>query len=78
MSASRRAPATSLVAFASGIACLVYTIDSSIANVSRRTSRAICRPASDRIGWVLTAYVISSAIMLPLAGFLAHASDSGR
>lgn len=60
-----------LLAFASGLACLVYTIDSSIANVALPHIQGDLQASYDQIGWVLTAYVIASAIATPLSGWLA-------
>lgn len=71
MPGSRRAPSNGLLAIAIGLACLVYTIDSSIANVALPYIQGDLQASHDQIGWVLTAYVISSAIALPLAGFFA-------
>lgn len=65
------APRSGLLALASGLSCLIYTIDASIANVALPHIQGDLQASHDQIGWVLTAYVISSAIATPLSGWFA-------
>jgi DHA2 family multidrug resistance protein len=52
------------------LATLMYTIDSTIANVALPHIQGSVSAAQDQITWVLTSYIIATAIMTPLSGWL--------
>jgi len=51
-------------------AVLMQTLDTTIANVALPHMSAALGATSDTITWVLTSYVLASAVVLPLAGWL--------
>ena len=51
-------------------ATLMNTLDSTIANVALPHMQGSLNAAADQITWVLTSYIIATAIMTPLAGWL--------
>ncbi|MBA4353966.1 MAG: EmrB/QacA family drug resistance transporter [Novosphingobium sp.] len=51
-------------------AMVMYTLDSTIANVALPHMTASLSATQDTITWVLTSYVLASAVALPLAGWL--------
>lgn len=51
-------------------AMVMYTLDTTIANVALPHMTASLSATSDTITWVLTSYVLASAVALPLAGWL--------
>lgn len=69
--ASGRAPRPALLVISTGLSCLMYTIDSSIANVALPHIQGDLQASHEQVGWILTAYVISSAIATPLSGWFA-------
>jgi DHA2 family multidrug resistance protein len=52
-------------------ACVLQGIDTTIANVSLPYIQGSMSAAQDQISWVLTSYIVASAIMMPLTGWLA-------
>ncbi|HEX4182554.1 MAG TPA: DHA2 family efflux MFS transporter permease subunit [Caulobacteraceae bacterium] len=52
------------------LATLMNTLDSTIANVALPHMQGSLSASSDQIFWVLTSYIIATAIMTPLAGWL--------
>ena len=52
------------------LATLMNTLDSTIANVALPHIQGSVSAAADQITWVLTSYIIASAIMTPLSGWL--------
>src|SRR5579862_2053031 len=52
-------------------ACVLQGIDTTIANVCLPHIQGSMSAAQDQISWVLTSYIVSSAIMMPLTGWLA-------
>src|SRR5580700_8332756 len=52
------------------LATLMNTLDSTIANVALPHMQGSLSAAQDQISWVLTSYIIATAIMTPLAGWL--------
>lgn len=72
-SASAAAPAASRVVLsvASVLATLLYTIDSTIANVALPHMQGSLQATQDQVAWVLTSYIVVSAIATPLSGWLA-------
>lgn len=51
-------------------AMIMYTLDTTIANVALPHMAAALGATQDTITWVLTSYVLASAVALPLAGWL--------
>ncbi len=54
------------------LATLMNTLDSTIANVALPHIQGSVSAAQDQITWVLTSYIIATAIMTPLSGWLAQ------
>ena len=54
------------------LATLMNTLDSTIANVALPHIQGSVSAAQDQVTWVLTSYIIATAIMLPLSGWLAE------
>ena len=54
------------------LATLMNTLDSTIANVALPHIQGSVSASQDQIVWVLTSYIIASAIMTPLSGWLAQ------
>jgi DHA2 family multidrug resistance protein len=54
------------------LATLMVTLDSTIANVALPHIQGSVSAAQDQITWVLTSYIIATAIMTPLSGWLAQ------
>src|SRR5579864_3578136 len=52
-------------------ACVMQGLDTTIVNVSLPHIQGSMSAAQDQISWVLTSYIVSSAIMMPLTGLLA-------
>jgi DHA2 family multidrug resistance protein len=54
------------------LATLMYTLDSTIANVALPHMQGSLSASQDEITWVLTSYILATAAMTPLAGWLAQ------
>lgn len=54
------------------LAVLLQAIDSTIANVALPHMQGSMAATQDQIAWVLTSYIVATAIMTPLSGFLAN------
>jgi len=54
------------------LATVIYTLDSTIAAVALPHMQGTFSATQEQVAWVLTAYVVASAIMTPMAGFLSH------
>ncbi|HEY1300606.1 MAG TPA: MFS transporter, partial [Stellaceae bacterium] len=52
-------------------ACVMQGLDTTIVNVALPHIQGSMSAAQDQISWVLTSYIVSSAIMMPLTGWLA-------
>jgi DHA2 family multidrug resistance protein len=52
------------------LATIMQTLDSTIANVALPHMQGSLSASQDQIAWVLTAYIVASAIATPLTGFL--------
>ncbi len=52
-------------------ACVMQGVDTTIANVALPHIQGSMSVSQDQISWVLTSYIVSSAIMMPLTGWLA-------
>ncbi|HEX5318643.1 MAG TPA: MDR family MFS transporter [Stellaceae bacterium] len=66
-STSNRGMATATVI----CACVLQGIDTTIANVCLPHIQGSMSASQDQISWVLTSYIVASAIMMPLTGWLA-------
>jgi DHA2 family multidrug resistance protein len=53
------------------MAVLLQVLDTTIANVALPHMQASLSASQDSINWVLTSYIVASAIALPIAGWLA-------
>ena len=49
---------------------ILEVLDSTVVNVALTDMMASLGANSDQITWILTSYVVASAIMIPLTGFL--------
>ena len=67
LTAGRRA----LLVASTMLATILYTLDTTIANVALPHMQGSLQASQDQIAWVLTSYIVVSAIATPLAGFLA-------
>ncbi|WP_068875347.1 MULTISPECIES: DHA2 family efflux MFS transporter permease subunit [unclassified Phenylobacterium] len=54
------------------LATLMYTLDSTIANVALPHMQGSLSASQDEITWVLTSYILATAVATPLAGWLAQ------
>jgi DHA2 family multidrug resistance protein len=54
------------------LATLMNTLDSTIANVAMPHMQGSVSASADQIVWVLTSYIIATAIMTPLSGWLSQ------
>src|SRR6476659_3831494 len=52
-------------------AVLLQVLDTTIANVALPHMQASLSATQDTINWVLTSYIVASAIALPISGWLA-------
>ncbi len=59
-----------LLSIAAVLATLLYTIDTTIANVALPHMQGSLQATQDQIAWVLTSYIVVSAISTPLSGWL--------
>jgi DHA2 family multidrug resistance protein len=67
-SRSRRHP---LMMVSIMLATVVYSLDSTIAAVALPHMQGSFSTTQEQVAWVLTSYIVSSAIMTPMAGYLA-------
>jgi DHA2 family multidrug resistance protein len=78
------APAASLrphrvmISVSTTLATLLYTVDMTIANVALPQIRGSLQATQDQVFWVLTSYIVASAIVTPLTTFLAARFGSRR
>jgi MFS transporter, DHA2 family, multidrug resistance protein len=59
-----------LLGLAATLATVLYAIDSTIVNVALPNIQGTLQASPDQAGWVVTSYIVVSAIMTPLAGWL--------
>ena len=52
-------------------ACVMQGVDTTIVNVALPHMQGSLSASQDQISWVLTSYIVSAAIMMPLTGWLA-------
>jgi DHA2 family multidrug resistance protein len=67
---SSSTPGRGLLVVSSMLATLLYTVDTTIANIALPHMQGSLQASQDQIAWVLTSYIVVSAIATPLAGFL--------
>ena len=60
-----------LVTIAVMLAVLIQVLDTTIANVALPHMQASLGATQESINWVLTSYIVASAIALPISGWLA-------
>src|SRR4030081_227659 len=53
------------------LATIMQALDTTIANIALPYIQGSLSPSQDQINWVLTAYIVAAAIMIPTTGFLA-------
>lgn len=53
------------------LATIIHALDSTIANVALPHIQGSLSATLDQVSWVLTSYVVASAVAMPLVGFLA-------
>jgi len=68
---TRGAPHRGLITGAIMLATVMQVLDMTIANVSLPNMQGNLSASQDQIAWVLTSYIVASAIMTPPTGFLA-------
>jgi DHA2 family multidrug resistance protein len=64
-------PRRTLISLSLTAATLMQTLDNTIANVALPRMQGSFSATQDQMAWVLTSYIIASAIMIPLSGWLA-------
>src|SRR6478752_1784860 len=52
------------------LATIMQALDTTIANVALPPMQGSMSATQDQISWVLTSYIVASAIFLPMTGFL--------
>src|SRR4030081_641250 len=52
------------------LATIMQALDTTIANIALPYIQGSLSPSQDQINWVLTAYIVAAAIMIPTTGFL--------
>jgi DHA2 family multidrug resistance protein len=52
------------------LATILYTVDSTIVNVALPHMQGSLQATQDQIAWVVTSYIVMSAIATPLSGWL--------
>lgn len=63
---------------ASITAVLVYTIDATVANIALPYMQGTLQASQDQASWILTSYIVASAVCTPLAGYFATRYGIGR
>src|SRR5512142_1851173 len=61
-----------LIAFTVMLPTLIEIIDTSVVNVSLNHIRGSLSAGIDEATWTITAYLVSNAIVIPMAGWLAR------
>ena len=68
---SQPRPRRALITISVMIATIMQALDMTIANVALPNMQGALSTTQDQIAWVLTSYIVASAILMPLTGFLA-------
>jgi MFS transporter, DHA2 family, multidrug resistance protein len=69
-SAAAAVPHRGMITFSIMLATIMQALDTTIANVALPHMQGSLQASQDQITWVLTSYIVASAIMLPLTGWL--------
>jgi DHA2 family multidrug resistance protein len=69
-SASAAAPNRGLITASVMLATIMQVLDTTIANVALPHMQGSLSASQDQIAWVLTSYIVASAIMTPATGYL--------
>ena len=72
MTLQHKTSSLGLVAFTVMLPMLIEIIDTSIVNVSLDHIRGSLSAGYDEATWTITAYLVSNAIVIPMAGWLAR------
>lgn len=67
-----------LIAIAVMLATILEILDSTIVSISLPQMMGSFGATTDQITWILTSYIVSSAIIMPLSGFLIHRLGSKK
>ena len=67
---TQRAPNKWLITLAVMVPTLIEILDTSIANVALGHIQGSLSAGQDEVTWVLTSYLVSNAIVIPISGFL--------
>lgn len=67
----KRIPYHGLITASVLLATVMQSIDTTIANVALPQMQGTLSATQDQMGWVLTSYIVASAIAIPLTGWLA-------
>lgn len=59
------------ITFSVMLATIMQALDTTIANVALPHMQGAMGATQDQISWVLTSYIVASAIVMPLTGFVA-------
>jgi MFS transporter, DHA2 family, multidrug resistance protein len=70
VSASAEVPHRRLITFTVMLASMMQVLDNTIANVALPRIQGSLSATQDQMTWILTSYIIASAIMMPLSGWL--------
>ena len=71
-------PHRGLLSLATMLAVIMQVLDTTIANVALPSMQGNLGAAQDTINWVLTSYIVASAIVMPLTGWIADAIGRNR
>ncbi len=64
-------PRRALITVSVMLASVIQSLDNTIANVALPRIQGSLSATQDQMAWVLTSYIVASAIMIPLSGWLA-------
>lgn len=73
-----KVPHRGLLSLATMLAVIMQVLDTTIANVALPSMQGNLGAAQDSINWVLTSYIVASAIVMPLTGWIADAIGRNR
>lgn len=71
-------PHRGILSIATMLAVIMQVLDTTIANVALPSMQGSLGAAQDTINWVLTSYIVASAIVMPLTGWVADAIGRNR
>ena len=71
-------PHRGMITIAIMLATIMQALDTTIANVALPHMQGSLQASQDQITWVLTSYIVASAIMTPLSGWLAGLTAAER